>query len=551
MNISLLIGIYFIIFIGLLLLITTIVFLIGFAISVITIVFSIMLSIILLWIATKYYFPEKALNSFLLLFIIISLLFLTCGIIGSIFYDISYDGQWYHQVAIIDLIGGWNPIYQTKIDQVSMNNRQELATTQISRFPKGSWICAAALFKLTNNLESGKTINLLLISASFFLSLAACLTFGARRLLLKSLIISSLVAFNPVAIYQSLSFYVDGQMASTISCIFPLLLLLYRRPRWPIFLALIMCIIILINVKFTGLVYAVVLGVGFSALFIFFGEKVVARKIVAAFSLGVLLGVFFVGYNPYIVNTLAYANPFYPVLSKEHNMDMYCNSPADFHELNRVSRLVRSVFGASDNARGSFTSKFKMPFSLSINEARAFINTDTRVGGFGPFFGGIFLIALGVFPLSLFYRISGSKEAIAIALVILLSTLAIAEAWWARYAPQLWLIPIISIILLLYNDRYFINRIVGWSLVAILFINILLISGVYFRYNTYATIRLTRALTSLANNPHPVHVYFYFPSARVKFQRMGIKFQEVDSLEKLDCSNPIKIPHIGAKVCLE
>jgi hypothetical protein len=550
MNLSLLIGIYFIMLLGFILLITTTIFLLGFNISIVSILLSIVFSFILLWIATYCYFKRRPIKTFfLLLFIIISILLIS-NIFSSMFYDTSYDGQWYHQIAIMKLIDGWNPIYQTKTDQVSMNNSSEFAITQISRFPKGSWICAATFFKLTNNLESCKSINLLLIIASFFLSLAACLSFGAGLSLLKSLIISSLVALNPVSICQSLSFYVDGQLSSTISCIFALLVLLYRRPHWLISLALSMCLIILINLKFTGIVYALVLGVGFSALFMFLREKLTGIKVMHAFSLGIVLGTFFVGYNPYVINTLSYANPFYPILS--HDM-VIGNRPAGFNDLNRFARFGKSVLSTSNLREPAKRDpvNLKVPFIFSLKEIMACQYPDLRTGGFGPFFGGVFLLAIVALPLSFAYGLIGALEGIAVVFILFLSAFSTTESWWARYAPQIWLVPVISIILMLYNDKYLMSRILGWSLCVILSINILLIGTIYFWFNTYNTFTLHRMLTRLAYSPLPVHVYFEWPSAKMKFRKMGIRYEEVASPKELRCSEPITIPFINAKVCQE
>ena len=549
MNLSLLIGMYFIILLGFNLLITTASFFLGFSISIVTILISIVFSFILLWIAAHCYVEINPIKTFFLSLIIIISILIISNIFSGIFYDISYDGQWYHQIAIMKLVDGWNPIYQMETDQISMNNVSELAITQVSRFPKGSWICAATFFKLTNNLESCKSINLLLIFASFFLSLAACLSFGAGLSLLKSFIISSLIVLNPVSIYQSLSFYVDGQLSSTISCIFALMVLLYRRPHWLISLVLSICLIILINLKFTGIVYALVLGGGFSALFMFFRAKLTGIKVMKAFSLGILLGTFFVGYNPYVINTFSYADPFYPILSHDLVDIIDKNRPPEFNDLNRFARFGKSIFSTSH--QGPENPKLKVPFTFSLKEIRGFWFPDSRIGGFGPFFGGVFLLAIVTLPLSFAYGLIGALEGIAVVFVIFLSAFSTTECWWARFAPQIWLVPVIPIILMLYNDKYLMSRILGWSLCVILSINILLIGGTYLRRNAVITFKLNRMLTCLASSPVPVHVYFELPSAKIKFAKMGIRYEEVASSKELSCSKTIILPCIEAEVCQE
>jgi hypothetical protein len=315
-------------------------------------------------------------------------------------------------------------------------------------------------------------------------------------------------------------------------------------------LALTMCLIILINLKFTGLAYALVMGVGFSALFIFLREQLIGIRVMHAFFLGIFLGTFFVGYNPYVINTLSYANPFYPVLS--HDM-IKGNRPDGFNELNRFARFGKSVFSTSHlRAPAKRDSvKLKMPFTFTLEEIIACQNSDLRTGGFGPLFGGVFLLAIVALPLCFAYGLVGTLEATAVILIILLSAFSTAESWWARYAPQIWLVPVISIILMLYSDKHLMSRILGWFLCIILFINILLIVTIYYNFNVNNTIMVHQILTRLANAPSPVHVYFEWPSAKIKFRNLGIRYKEVASPEELGCSKPDTIPFINAKVCQE
>ena len=538
MQLSFLLGNFFILLLGTTLLITIALLFANFSISAINILLSFVLSIILTFISNKYLFKEHYIKTFLLLISIIIIIFVIFIILSSIIYDTYYDGQWYHQNAIIELIDGWNPIYQTRTNQISLNNLSELSFTQICRFPKGPWICAAALYKITNNLESCKAINFLLIISSFFLSFSACCIFIKHISFFKSIIISLLVALNPVAIYQSLSFYVDGQLASLISCIFALMLLLYFHPYWLTRLSLLMCLILLINLKFTGLIYTLIFGILFSAFF-YSVNKNFAKNIIKLYLAGILFGVLLVGYNPYIINSLAYANPFYPIFS--HDI-IHGNRPANFDNLNRFESFFYSILSTSANPLKSNRAYLKIPFSISLNEIKAFGAADVRTGGFGPFFGGVFLLAYISLILSMAYKLIPAKEAIVVAVILSISVFAISEPWWARFVPQLWLIPIISIILLLYNEKFLVSKIIGWSLVIILSINILLIGTFYVVVNAYRTIKINNMLVSLAHQPGPVHVYFGWPSAKIKFQKMGIRYEEVANPENLS-SNSISLPY--------
>ena len=76
-----------------------------------------------------------------------------------------------------------------------------------------------------------------------------------------------------------------------------------------------------------------------------------------------------------------------------------------------------------------FTSHFDMPF----------VAEDVRISGFGHLFSGIFLISLF---LSLF--LLKKKKGGLIFSAIYLTTLLNPICWWARFVPQLHLLPVFS-----------------------------------------------------------------------------------------------------------
>ena len=133
--------------------------------------------------------------------------------ISLAFYDVSFDGQAYHQEGVYQLAHGWNPLFTRHISPISSDQNVKL-----NHFPKGPWIIAAAMYRLTGRIETGKFANILLVCAAFSMALAV---FAGSRKKLSAwpVAMAVLVAANPVALCQVCTFYVDGQMASLLACL--------------------------------------------------------------------------------------------------------------------------------------------------------------------------------------------------------------------------------------------------------------------------------------------------------------------------------------------
>ncbi|NBS78874.1 hypothetical protein EBS57_03470 [bacterium] len=85
--------------------------------------------------------------------------------------------------------------------------------------------------------------------------------------------------------------------------------------------------------------------------------------------------------------------------------------------------------------------KTKFPFALNRRELSVFedLTPDARAGGFGPLYGGCLLLALG----SLGVIVLGSPPPFVTLFPILpvILSVGLTQTWWARWAPQGWLIP--------------------------------------------------------------------------------------------------------------
>jgi hypothetical protein len=108
------------------------------------------------------------------------------------------------------------------------------------------------------------------------------------------------------------------------------------------------------------------------------------------------VGLFLIGYDPYITNTVFYGNPFYPTYSNTiYNKDALLRGqiPENFVGKNRFEKLFLATFSRAQNTYLGTTGLLKFPLALNYAELKAYVGPDLRVGGFGPFFGAITILA--------------------------------------------------------------------------------------------------------------------------------------------------------------
>ena len=298
--------------------------------------------------------------------------------ISSIIYDFSYDGQAYHQLAVIDLKNGWNPVY----DQTKISTLEDINLI-INSYPKGIWFYQAAIYKATGYLETSKFTNFALILASFLLCYSALTSLSKDQGNIRingmfgtPLVMSIVVVANPINVYQSLSFMIDSQVYSLFVCLVSILYF-YHKSNKIVFAPLILNIILLLNTKFTGVLYTSLICLAF-LLFTAMKNKPLFRKAFTLISIAYTLGIFYVGYNPYVTNLIQHGNAFYPVYGSKNLNIMYGQRPKHYDAMNRFEKLANSIFSASANPVFSEESKIKLPFTIQPQELAQFSGYDLR-----------------------------------------------------------------------------------------------------------------------------------------------------------------------------
>ena len=136
--------------------------------------------------------------------------------VSSWFIDYSYDGQSYHGEAIIQIYNGWNPNY----DHIPGN---DIVSLVINHFSKASWITGGFLYKLTGSFECAKAANIIWMIANFCIAFYLFTKWVNNNFL--SIILSALIACNPVWLNMYLGNMLDCQVSNT-NYIFILLLII-------------------------------------------------------------------------------------------------------------------------------------------------------------------------------------------------------------------------------------------------------------------------------------------------------------------------------------
>jgi len=446
------------------------------------------------------------------------------------FLDLSWDGQGYHQRAIIALAEGWNPVW----DGDPPGAR---STVPLRHYPKLVETTAAEIYRLSGSIELGKSINWLVLAASFLF--CAALLFRVPGVGKRTAVgLATLAALNPVALCQLSTFYVDGVVASLATAAIACGLLYLIEPRTLALAAFAVSISLLAAVKTSGLVYGAVIALG-----LILGAVVWRRVLVfrlASAALGAFLAATLVlAFHPYVTNTVRYESSLYPFIGagdRGAEWIIGAQRPHGFGELGRGARLAESLASRSQNAIKPHPATLKLPFSSRKSEWTVFSIPDVRVGGFGPLFSAALFFAAITFAASWArspnkWRRTGHRAAGLAAAVIVASVLVTPEGWWARLAPQMWLLPLVLVVPSLAKDGdRRLPRFAAVATLGLMAVNTLGVGAVNFSHNLRLTRSVSRQLDELAHSGREVAVDFgWAESNRVRFERRRIDYHEVEA----------------------
>ncbi len=458
----------------------------------------------------------------------VAIMVLAAGL-AAFFYDLSWDGEWYHQTAILSIARGWDPLTQP------LQSFAAPLETWVRHYPKGPWYAAAAIFRATGRVELGKAIDGLAFAGLFCAVLGAALDLGLRRS--RAWAVAILVALNPVVLCELTSFLVDGIMfaflavaaAAVWTC-------LATRVRPAVLIAGMAASISCINAKFTGLVF-----LGFVAaaatLWCFFHRRGQLRGLLITSALVFLVGAGVWGYDPYVTNTIFRGEPFYPVFgaARYHDRDPrlaneHGETPKNMVGKSRLVRFGYAIFGRPGNQpyRKGRDAALMWPFGARREDLYAYTFQDPRVAALGPYFSGclLFSLAVGI------WLVAADRRRWALGLICgtIIGSLLISPAlWWPRYGPQLWLLPIVPLIFAFGGERRRGPELAAWVLAGLLIANAAIVGWVRFQWETEASLRLRGQLAEMKDSgqTYEVSTGYFTATAHERLSEAGVRFDDV------------------------
>lgn len=412
-------------------------------------------------------------------------IFAAALLVASNYYDNSFDGMHYHLGSIVELLNGWNPIYE----QLPMSWDHDLSNSFAG---KGIWYCAAALAKMTGKLNSSKAYHTIMMAAAFCMALLTFYNNKNKTYKLFSILIAAAAALSPVYFYQVLSNYADAYLYNISICMICALLLVDRDPDKHFdrsaYITVIMSIALLCNIKFTGIFFAGMLyGV-------FYLKWCVESRKFSVFMQKALPGItgltvaLFLGINPYITNPLNGKNIFHPMLGANKIDLMGLNVPEAIRGKGTIYKALYTLFSDS---QGDLKLPFTVPSGSVVN-----LGTDLRYESFGVYFSALLIFAILVFLFVKKGSIIAKQYAYLMGGILVLGAV-FPESWWGRYFPFWWLLPLLAALILLEHTRAWVGLVS--SVLTVVLLNGILLIPANMNNTIYTSNLLKTALRDNAN----------------------------------------------------
>jgi len=385
------------------------------------------------------------------------------------------------------------------------------------------------LAHLTGNLNAGKAVTPILAVASFGIAFG-----GLASLALPGgwcVALALLAALNPVAIYQSSSYYIDGHTGSLFTAmLFSALRLLCTGLNRDGLIALVVSFLGLSASKTSGLFYGIIIDVIFLGFYAALHLKNLRPMLVfvgisalVTWPVGLLfrkVGGFPALTMEYLKTATSPATAGYGVGDKSYGQDAML-------KLDRAQIFVMSYFAPTEIVADRVKTKF--PFWFNRRELSVFedLTPDARAGGFGPLYGGCLLLALVSLGMMLLGR--APPPAALFPVIPVLLSVGLTQTWWARWAPQGWLLPLCLLVPVVAAWKDPVPHGRGILPFLSLFTG-LLNSVLILLFYSVGCVKAQRVLNSqlafLKTLPQPLSVHMpVFLSNRIWFMRQGLEFE--------------------------
>lgn len=463
---------------------------IGFWINIPIIQYSFLLSFL---IATIFGFFQlkQCIRDFWVYLLIVILCIAAPPAFTSHYYDFGYDSNVFHEIMVISLSNGQNPILNPDIPYLNQTHTyssqlsphikgiSDWVTSKFIREAKGYHILAAAFYSFTKDLQASKSITIIGSFMSIFLCFAlfSYIFEQTPRYILG--LLSIVAGINSIVICSSLSFYVDGFLYASLLSLMALFGLYYVQKRIELLCIALAYSALLINIKSTAIIFVTLLYVTIGILYYLNRKDLLKRNLYLIIPFIILCAL--CSYHPYIHNYIVYNDISGGSIDEANNFN---DIPNSWKTLSIPEKLILSLFSKADvNPVALEYSVIKIPL-LDISDAGIYSNDPPKVGGWGPLFSGILILSLLFFiwqiqKIIMFHKIQeNSIIFLGFIGMIIITVLIFQLSWYARYVPQLALLPVLMILPYVKSEKG-IEDYIRIGLTLLLVLNILMVGHSY------------------------------------------------------------------------
>jgi len=463
-----------------------------------------------------------------------------CGLFALIaaqLDDLSVDGMNRRIESVLGLSAGWNPVKDSsfqegvKLGATNPYLRGSFVVQSGYQYSLGN-LLSAYLAKITGSLNAGKAITPILALASF----GIC--FGAFRALSLGSgwcwVLSFLAALNPVCIYQSSSYYIDGHTGALFTAmLFSALRLLLCPMSTDGILVLVVAFLGLSAAKTSGLLYGVIIDVVFLGFYALTHLKNL-KPIMVFIGISALVtwpvGVMFRKVGGFPNLSMAYLQSATNLATSGYGVGENSFGLEVMPKLDRLQVFLMSYMAPTEIVPDRV--KTKPLFWLTRPELSVFedLTPDARAGGFGPLYGTMLVLSLIAAGTLFFWH--GLTLASLFPILPVVMSMGLTQTWWARWAPQGWLLPVALLLPVLVCLTQQGGGVKKW-LAALAVFTGLLNSGLILLFYSIGCVKAQRVLNSqlafVKTFPQPIAVYMpRFKSNRIWLIREKVEFVFVD-----------------------
>lgn len=447
--------------------------------------------------------------------------------------DLSFDGMNRRIEPVLCLSGGWNPIRDPlftegkKLAERHPAIADSFVVSQGYPWTSGS-ILAAYLVHLTGNPSSGKAVTPILLLAAFGIGVGAFAPFLPPG---WAFVLAAVASLNPVVVYQSSSYYVDGHVAALFtSGLWAALVVLARSGGTVSEWTLLGALFLMVGAKASAIFYGILLLGIILTFFLFFYrfEHAKIKTILLLLGLSSLMIPVVWQSGSLKKITIDYLKAGLDPTNSLHGFREYAPGLGLRSEPSRLEIFLKSHFSPTA-AMAKEPVQIKFPFWLNRRELAVFedLSPQPCVGGFGPLYGAFFILSAA----SLLLIRSKPPWISWLPLIASFGSIYFSQIWWARWIPQAWLIPVgflLPVICSFHGQPPGKKWILPFLAVFTGLLNSILILAFYTTGCIKSQITLESQLAYLRTLPGPLDVYMpRFQSNRIWFLREGIEFRKI------------------------